>query len=473
MRRRGTGIVAEGGGGLHFRDPADEFTGADLAACRAARDTYFGNAANAAALAQFVGDRSLAIILDPGDSTDNEFETYLGGDGAYDSTKWVSRTDAIQGNPGDDAAGLTDAQVGEKAFKNPPTDLSPTQQGAARDSMGAGTSDFSGAYGDLSGRPDLSGLGTDPTARAAAAAAQATADAALPKAGGTMTGALTLAGAPTTDLGAATKRYVDDNAGGGTPESELSARVERINFDDLGSGSSDTEVTPSSSGISVVNGAGDPEILSGVSGNDFTVAAGVYLVNLHASFNFPNNNTYAGFAIRRAADNAELDHSNPLFTRSGTEVWSVRLLIILSADTSLNLLAKRSGNMSASALHAEFVRLSTGGSVHSPHNRYIGWAAQQVPSALEIADGTPYTSDVLTIPAEPSDGDGWLWFAVPDDAGAPDSAYFDGNTHDILGGFTRLASGTFAGHIVYGSSAEQDPALLGTGSRTLTLRYDG
>lgn len=38
------------------------------------------------------------------------------------------------------------------------------------------------------------------------------ANAALPKNGGTMTGALTLAGAPTQDLQAATKKYVDDKA---------------------------------------------------------------------------------------------------------------------------------------------------------------------------------------------------------------------------------------------------------------------
>lgn len=43
----------------------------------------------------------------------------------------------------------------------------------------------------------------------AAAAAQSTANAALPKAGGTLTGALTLAGAPTSSLHAATKGYVD------------------------------------------------------------------------------------------------------------------------------------------------------------------------------------------------------------------------------------------------------------------------
>ena len=59
--------------------------------------------------------------------------------------------------------------------------------------------------------------GPDATARAAAAAAQATADAALSRSGGTMTGKITLDGAPTVDLHAATKKYVDDNIGSGSP----------------------------------------------------------------------------------------------------------------------------------------------------------------------------------------------------------------------------------------------------------------
>ena len=59
------------------------------------------------------------------------------------------------------------------------------------------------------------GGGTDATARSAAAAAQATADAALSRSGGTMTGKITLDGAPTVDLHAATKKYVDDNIGSG------------------------------------------------------------------------------------------------------------------------------------------------------------------------------------------------------------------------------------------------------------------
>ena len=58
-----------------------------------------------------------------------------------------------------------------------------------------------------------SSAATDGTARSAAAAAQATADAALPKAGGTMTGKIVLDGAPTANLHAASKKYVDDNAG--------------------------------------------------------------------------------------------------------------------------------------------------------------------------------------------------------------------------------------------------------------------
>lgn len=47
-------------------------------------------------------------------------------------------------------------------------------------------------------------------AKAAAAAAQTKAGAAMPKTGGTFTGAVTLNGAPTADLHAATKKYVDE-----------------------------------------------------------------------------------------------------------------------------------------------------------------------------------------------------------------------------------------------------------------------
>ncbi|MYD23445.1 MAG: hypothetical protein F4X04_14595 [Holophagales bacterium] len=324
--------------------------------------------------------------------------------------------------------------------------------------------------GTLTGALTLSGA---PSADLEAATKKYVDDnAGLPLTGGTLTGALTLSGAPSADLHAATKKYVDDNAGGdGTATGTIEARVERVNFDDLATGQTEVELTPNA--LSVVNGAGGNEFLSNISGNDFTLGAGVYLVNIHAVFTFANTQSSAWFELRRASDNAALDQSNPIYARfTDATPWSGRMLVILAADTAVNLFAHRSSNSAMTAFHAEIVKLSSGGAVHSAHNRYVGWAAQQTPMSSEITAGDTFTTDVLTIPAEADDGDGWLWFAVPDSAGAPSAAYFDGNTHDILGGFTRLASGTFAGHIVYASNVEQDPAILGTGSRTITLEYD-
>ena len=80
----------------------------------------------------------------------------------------------------------------------------------------AGTVAIFNTKGGNKGDKGDPGAATDATARAAAAAAQATATAALPKAGGTMTGKITLDGAPTANLHAATKKYVDDNAGSGS-----------------------------------------------------------------------------------------------------------------------------------------------------------------------------------------------------------------------------------------------------------------
>ena len=90
-----------GGGGLHFRIPVDVFTGANLGACRTARNTFFGAAGNAAALRQFQGDQSLAILLRP-TGADEVIETYLPGNvgNAYAANQWVVRTDAVQGPPG-------------------------------------------------------------------------------------------------------------------------------------------------------------------------------------------------------------------------------------------------------------------------------------------------------------------------------------------------------------------------------------
>ena len=71
--------------------------------------------------------------------------------------------------------------------------------------------------GTMTGKITLDGAPTadlHPATKKYTDAVKTTADAALPKAGGTMTGALTLSGAPSADLHATTKKYVDDNSGG-------------------------------------------------------------------------------------------------------------------------------------------------------------------------------------------------------------------------------------------------------------------
>ena len=83
-------------------------------------------------------------------------------------------------------------------------------------SFSVGTVEIFNTKGGNKGDKGDPATNTDATARAAAAAAQTTADAALPTAGGTMTGKITLDGAPTNNLHAATKKYVDDNAGSGS-----------------------------------------------------------------------------------------------------------------------------------------------------------------------------------------------------------------------------------------------------------------
>ena len=97
-----------GGGGLVLRDPPDQFTGADAAAARTARDTFFALVANAAALRQYQGNESLAILLAI-TGGDPIWETYLPGDtpgDTYDAAMWVTRTDAVQGPAGAAGAGV-------------------------------------------------------------------------------------------------------------------------------------------------------------------------------------------------------------------------------------------------------------------------------------------------------------------------------------------------------------------------------
>ena len=127
------------------------------------------------------------------------------------------------------------------------------------------------------------------------------AEAALPKAGGTMTGDLTLNGAPTANLHAATKAYVDDQVGG---EATLGVRTESIEFQAAANADTDVELSPiAADPVIVLHGEGDPEILTGLNGNDFTVAPGLYLLRIDGEVDADAVLRF-GFDIRDAADDS-------------------------------------------------------------------------------------------------------------------------------------------------------------------------
>lgn len=103
-------------------------------------------------------------------------------------------------------------------------------------------------------------------------------------------------------------------------------------------------------------------------------------------------------------------------------------------------------------------------------SRLIGWSAVQVPTNAELLAATEFQTPVLTIPAQAADA--FLFFAVDDSIGYPSEAYFDGNSQDILGGFNQIDDRTVSGtdYVIGISNGLQSAAILGTGSRTLTLR---
>ena len=90
-------------GGIYFQSPPDEFTGADLAACRTARTTAFSSGGSLASkLQDFHANPHLAVILTPDDGSGTIFETCVEGqenESAAD-TEWMERTHTVRGRAG-------------------------------------------------------------------------------------------------------------------------------------------------------------------------------------------------------------------------------------------------------------------------------------------------------------------------------------------------------------------------------------
>ena len=192
------------------------------------------------------------------------------------------------------------------------------------DDYDVGWSTISGGAGGV----DATARASAGAASAAAMAAQATADAALPKAGGTMTGKITLDGAPTTNLHAATKKYVDDSVssieGGGSTEGGGGGPI----LEELGRhtfSSAPAETTWIDTGIDLTGlEATDFLGLSFEFGFDSFVAPEVRiitakgLVESTAAINVSTNANVAGGLINRStADNFAFFSNLPAGTNDG------------------------------------------------------------------------------------------------------------------------------------------------------------
>lgn len=133
------------------------------------------------------------------------------------------------------------------------------------------------------------------------------------------------------------------------PVTDRSERGERITFQAVAAGDTDAEAQPiATNPLSVVHGDGANSILSNVSGNDVTVAAGLYIVKVQSMVT-PGGNTGQQrdqsfrIDIRNASDNSVLAQTtSPSLVGTAAQRASAIALVDLDADTAINHYIDRS-----------------------------------------------------------------------------------------------------------------------------------
>ena len=142
------------------------------------------------------------------------------------------------------------------------------------------------------------------------------------------------------------------------------SRIEQINMQNVPNGMTDVELTPvNSNPLSVVFGAGENEILSDISGNDFKLAAGVYLVdvNFEGSANSNANSRIASAQFHiHAADGDTLLPGGITTSPKFAGTWmpmSALAVIYVKTETLINIQVHRAGgNTMYRNVEIEFVR---------------------------------------------------------------------------------------------------------------------
>ena len=138
----------------------------------------------------------------------------------------------------------------------------------------------------------------------------------------------------------------------GEADTAPATRVERVKFQAIASASTNVEAVPATtSPVSVIYPDGaERSIITSLNGNDITLKAGVYKIDIHGSMTGNTNNSVVAFAIRRSSDNETLDTSTAARLLNGTAiVGSAIALAVLNEDTAINILVNRQNQQTAIA----------------------------------------------------------------------------------------------------------------------------
>ena len=122
---------------------------------------------------------------------------------------------------------------------------------------------------------------------------------------------------------------------------EAPTRVETIHFDAIGDTTTAVEATPRSTNpIVVQTPAGSaPTSLTNVSGNDFDVAAGTYLVKFEGTATTGGNHAVGSFDIRDASDDSVLTRSTNEYLGAGSQTIGIEAfsILVLNEATQVNV----------------------------------------------------------------------------------------------------------------------------------------
>ena len=193
---------------------------------------------------------------------------------------------------------------------------------------------------------------------------------------------------------------------GGTNAPVGSTRVETISFQAAASASTEFEAQPlATDPLSVDFGDGANQIITGVNGNDFTVAAGVYVLSSTIDVGTSAQNAKINLRFRNASDNSEIATFASTRANNGTpNNVTIGGVLFLSQQTTVNIEVVRAASASSlpAGWHVDLARWGGGVTGFSPGK--LGTATFELDGTatdVQLMDDT--TSAPIVCPA-----DGWI-----------------------------------------------------------------